>query len=81
MRHQIAAFGVETAPAGITVIAMGRYGGREVNFSSDADAILIYRPADDADDGQANAFAKRSWKTCATFCKARRRWSPRSNST
>ena len=45
--------------AGITVIAMGRYGGREVNFSSDADAILIYRPADDADDGQANAFAKK----------------------
>ena len=59
VRHQIAAFGVETAPAGITVIAMGRYGGREVNFSSDADAILIYRPADDADDGQANAFAKK----------------------
>ena len=45
VRHQIAEFGVETAPAGITVIAMGRYGGREVNFSSDADAILIYRPA------------------------------------
>ena len=59
VRHQIAEFGVETAPAGITVIAMGRYGGREVNFSSDADAILIYRPADDADDGQANAFAKK----------------------
>lgn len=30
-----------------------------MNFSSDADAILIYRPADDADDGQANAFAKK----------------------
>ena len=59
VRHQIAEFGVETTPAGITVIAMGRYGGREVNFSSDADAILIYRPADDADDGQANAFAKK----------------------
>lgn len=59
VRHQIAEFGVETAPAGITVIAMGRYGGREVNFSSDADAILIYRPADDVDDGQANAFAKK----------------------
>ena len=59
VRHQTAEFGVETAPAGITVIAMGRYGGREVNFSSDADAILIYRPADDADDGQANAFAKK----------------------
>ncbi len=25
---------------------MGRYGGREVNFSSDADMIIVYRPAD-----------------------------------
>ena len=33
-----------TPPARITVIGMGRYGGREVNFSSDADAIVIYRP-------------------------------------
>ncbi|PWG66482.1 bifunctional [glutamine synthetase] adenylyltransferase/[glutamine synthetase]-adenylyl-L-tyrosine phosphorylase [Bifidobacterium callitrichidarum] len=60
VRHQTAAFGVASAPADIAVIAMGRYGGREVNFSSDADAILIYRPADDADDAQANAFAKKT---------------------
>lgn len=58
VRHQIAEFGVETAPAGITVIAMGRFGGREVNFSPMRMLFLIYRPADDADDGQANAFAK-----------------------
>ncbi len=36
---------------------MGRYGGREVNFSSDADVIIIYRPSDNADDNQANLFA------------------------
>ncbi|PLS24629.1 bifunctional [glutamine synthetase] adenylyltransferase/[glutamine synthetase]-adenylyl-L-tyrosine phosphorylase [Bifidobacterium imperatoris] len=60
VRHQVSAFGLESAPADIAVIAMGRYGGREVNFSSDADAILIYRPADDADDAQANAFAKKA---------------------
>lgn len=59
IRHQTAEFGVDRAPAGIAVIAMGRYGGREVNFSSDADAILIYRPADDAEDAQANSFAKK----------------------
>lgn len=59
MYHQIAGFDVETAPAGIIVVAMGRYSGREVNFSSDAGAILIYRPTDDTDDGRANAFAKK----------------------
>ena len=38
---------------------MGRYGGREVNFSSDADVIIIYRPAEGADDDQANLFARK----------------------
>ena len=38
---------------------MGRYGGREVNFSSDADVIIIYRPSDNADDNQANLFARK----------------------
>ena len=46
------------APAALAVIGMGRYGGREVNFSSDADAIIIYRPAGDADEGEANRFAR-----------------------
>ena len=43
----------------IAVIGMGRYGGREVNFSSDADVIIIYRPSDNADDNQANLFARK----------------------
>ncbi|TPF78738.1 glutamine-synthetase adenylyltransferase [Bifidobacterium sp. UTCIF-3] len=59
IRHQTEMFGLDHAPADITVIAMGRYGGREVNFSSDADAILIYRPTDGAEDTQANTFAKK----------------------
>ena len=57
--RQTAEFGCSRPLASIAVIAMGRYGGREVNFCSDADAILIYRPANDADDAQANAFAKK----------------------
>lgn len=44
-----AQLGLSDSPADITVIAMGRYGGREVNFSSDADIIVIYRPRE-ADD-------------------------------
>ncbi|MBT1180464.1 bifunctional [glutamine synthetase] adenylyltransferase/[glutamine synthetase]-adenylyl-L-tyrosine phosphorylase [Bifidobacterium sp. CP2] len=47
------------APATLAVIGMGRYGGREVNFSSDADAILVYRPTDGADDAAANRFARK----------------------
>ncbi|MCH9275590.1 bifunctional [glutamine synthetase] adenylyltransferase/[glutamine synthetase]-adenylyl-L-tyrosine phosphorylase [Bifidobacterium amazonense] len=49
MRHQCAEEGLGAAPVDMAVIAMGRYGGREVNFSSDADVILIYRPASGTD--------------------------------
>ncbi len=59
IRHRTDDMGFEEPPAVISVIAMGRYGGREVNFSSDADVIIIYRPADGADDGQANLFARK----------------------
>ena len=49
---------LETAPASLALIAMGRYGGRDVNFNSDADAILIYRPAPGAEDQAAGGFAQ-----------------------
>lgn len=49
---------LEAAPASLALIAMGRYGGRDVNFNSDADAILIYRPAPGADDQVASGFAQ-----------------------
>ena len=58
VRHECASSGYENAPASITIIAMGRYGGREINFSSDADAILIYRPQHGSDDATANQFAR-----------------------
>lgn len=56
-RHTTLA-GLDGPPAAMTVIAMGRYGGREVNFNSDADAILVYRPARGADDATAGRFAR-----------------------
>lgn len=46
VNRQIERMGLDAAPAQIAVIGMGRYGGREVNFSSDADVILLYRPMD-----------------------------------
>lgn len=51
--------GLEQPAATIAVIAMGRYGGREVNFSSDADIIMIYQPAGNANEADANAFARK----------------------
>ena len=36
IRHRINDMQLEQAPAAIAIIGMGRYGGREVNFSSDA---------------------------------------------
>lgn len=59
IRHRINDMQLEQAPAAIAIIGMGRYGGREVNFSSDADVIIIYRPAEGADDTQANLFARK----------------------
>lgn len=56
--ERMRADGLVYAPAKVSVIAMGRYGGREVNFSSDADVIVIYEPADGADESCANAFAR-----------------------
>ncbi|KFI51742.1 bifunctional [glutamine synthetase] adenylyltransferase/[glutamine synthetase]-adenylyl-L-tyrosine phosphorylase [Bifidobacterium biavatii] len=65
MRHQCDEEGLASPPIDMTVIAMGRYGGREVNFSSDADVILIYRPVSDpsssqfGDEQAANLFARK----------------------
>ena len=59
IRHRTKDMGLAEPPAAIAVIAMGRYGGGEVNFSSDADVIIIYRPSDGADDAQANLFARK----------------------
>ncbi|MDO4913250.1 MAG: bifunctional [glutamine synthetase] adenylyltransferase/[glutamine synthetase]-adenylyl-L-tyrosine phosphorylase, partial [Bifidobacteriaceae bacterium] len=47
----------DNAPAHITIIGLGRYGGCEMNFSSDADAMIVYRP-NNASDDHAREFAK-----------------------
>lgn len=50
--------GLEHAPATLCVIAMGRYGGREVNFCSDADAMIIYRAMEEgAPEGETDGNA------------------------
>ncbi|MFT8593317.1 MAG: bifunctional [glutamine synthetase] adenylyltransferase/[glutamine synthetase]-adenylyl-L-tyrosine phosphorylase [Bifidobacterium sp.] len=49
--------GVVQSPAKLVIVAMGRYGGNEVNFSSDADIIAVYEPNDGVDPREANLFA------------------------
>lgn len=58
IRASCRAHGATDAPATLAVLALGRYGGAEVNFSSDADAIVIYRRADGVDEEHANRFAQ-----------------------
>jgi len=47
------------APAGISlaVIGMGRLGGAEMSYPSDADVLFVYEPADGWDDEAAGAVA------------------------
>ncbi|TPF96955.1 glutamine-synthetase adenylyltransferase [Bifidobacterium sp. UTCIF-39] len=58
IEHQCGEQGYDEPPAKLAVIGMGRYGGREVNFSSDADVIIIYRPNGGVEDQSAFTFAK-----------------------
>lgn len=37
----------------VTIIGMGRFGGRELGYSSDADVMYVHRPRDGADAGAA----------------------------
>ena len=56
--------GVERALAPIEVIAMGRYGGREIGFGSDADVILVRA---DFDDSQSSDLLKLSENVVSEF--------------
>ena len=51
-----------------------------VNFSSDADVIIIYRPVEGADDDQANLFARKVQETYVRSCKVQH-IRPKSNLT
>ncbi|WEV68613.1 bifunctional [glutamine synthetase] adenylyltransferase/[glutamine synthetase]-adenylyl-L-tyrosine phosphorylase [Bifidobacterium sp. ESL0775] len=65
IRHQCVEMKLDSAPVAIAVIAMGRYGGREVNFCSDADIIMMYRPIQNvADDNDGD-----EQKTAAEFAR------------
>jgi glutamate-ammonia-ligase adenylyltransferase len=52
--HELGTDGLLTR---LTVVAMGRLGGREMGYGSDADVMFVYEPAAGADEAQAQAQA------------------------
>jgi glutamate-ammonia-ligase adenylyltransferase len=50
--------GLEEAPSAIAVIAMGRYGGFELSYGSDADVMFVHEPADGVEPQVAASFAQ-----------------------
>lgn len=48
----------DEAPADLAVIAMGRLGGRELGYGSDADVMFVYTRAHGAEDTEAQEYAK-----------------------
>lgn len=50
--------GVAEAPTRLAVVAMGRYGGFELSYGSDADVLFVHEPAPGADSQEASTFAR-----------------------
>ena len=52
--------GIDEAPTRMGVVAMGRYGGFELSYGSDADVLFVHEPLDDDADsgGDATAYAQ-----------------------
>lgn len=49
--------GLAEAPTAMAVVAMGRYGGFELSYGSDADVMFVYEPRPDADPQEAATYA------------------------
>lgn len=56
--HLCAERGLDEAPTVLAVVAMGRYGGFELSYASDADVMFVHRPAPGADAHEAATFAR-----------------------
>ncbi|GAB2859798.1 bifunctional [glutamine synthetase] adenylyltransferase/[glutamine synthetase]-adenylyl-L-tyrosine phosphorylase [Nocardioides pacificus] len=50
--------GLSEQPARIAIVAMGRYGGFELSYGSDADVMFVQEPAPGADPQKAASFAQ-----------------------
>ncbi|MBM7519939.1 bifunctional [glutamine synthetase] adenylyltransferase/[glutamine synthetase]-adenylyl-L-tyrosine phosphorylase [Nocardioides nitrophenolicus] len=50
--------GLDQAPTRLAVVAMGRYGGFELSYGSDADVLFVHDPVEGADAHEATTFAR-----------------------
>ncbi len=50
--------GLDEAPTVIAIIAMGRYGGFELSYGSDADVMFVHDPVEGADPHAASTYAQ-----------------------
>jgi [glutamine synthetase] adenylyltransferase / [glutamine synthetase]-adenylyl-L-tyrosine phosphorylase len=50
--------GLDDEPTRMAVVAMGRYGGFELSYGSDADVMFVHAPRDEADGEEATAYAQ-----------------------
>ncbi len=50
--------GFEDAPTRVAVVAMGRYGGFELSYGSDADVLFVHDPEPGADPQAASSYAQ-----------------------
>ncbi|MGW2335922.1 bifunctional [glutamine synthetase] adenylyltransferase/[glutamine synthetase]-adenylyl-L-tyrosine phosphorylase [Streptomyces sp. NPDC001685] len=49
----------DTLPTRFAIIGMGRFGGHELGYGSDADVLFVHEPRDGVDDQEAGAAANR----------------------
>jgi len=49
--------GLDVAPTRMAIVAMGRYGGFELSYGSDADVMFVHVPVDEADGEEATTYA------------------------
>ncbi|WP_425299399.1 bifunctional [glutamine synthetase] adenylyltransferase/[glutamine synthetase]-adenylyl-L-tyrosine phosphorylase [Nocardioides panacisoli] len=50
--------GIDRAPTRFAIIAMGRYGGFELSYGSDADVMFVHDPEEGAEPEEAASFAQ-----------------------
>ncbi len=53
-----AAKGLDDAPTRIAIVAMGRYGGFELSYGSDADVLFVHDPEEGVDQHEAATYAQ-----------------------
>ncbi|GGG63290.1 glutamate-ammonia-ligase adenylyltransferase [Kocuria dechangensis] len=63
-------YGQQGRLADVLVVAMGRQGGREIGYGSDADVMYVYEPVDDADPDQARKQAETLLQRMVQLLKA-----------